>query len=289
MTTVKLDPGKMTTAGSRVTDEVGGSLTDTSAKLGHGMPFTLPSEVRAHVHAIQTRTAATVATRTKPLGADLKTRSAILQQADSMEFVVAGLAAILPPRSFIAGVMHGFEGGIHAIQRFAGGSVPRSIARGTPASTSTQNRVVPQHSGPPKGPTGGYPAASAKPTGEQYEWTWKGSAISERGYYYRNCTDWAAFRLEQMGAKTSMTRGLGNAIEWPGRAGNARTSNVPKVGSAAISSTLSGYGHVGVVEEVRPDGTIVVSEYNRNCAGEYSIQTGTPKALGYQKFVDMGI
>ena len=150
--------------------------------------------------------------------------------------------------------------------------------------------------------TGGYPdwnmPCSHSPyartgTCPNYDWgpTPGGAAsttYSSRGYGYRNCTDWAAWRLQQMGVPPTATRGLGNGKQWGNNAAarGVSVTSMPEPGDAAVR--LSGtYGHVAVVESVN-GGEITVSQYNNGAIGEYSTQTGTPASLGFQQFAHFG-
>ena len=103
-----------------------------------------------------------------------------------------------------------------------------------------------------------------------YTYTYLGST-SERqnitvvGYFYNlggpygrgQCTQWAWYKRQDMPSD------LGNANTWASRAA-ARGFTVNRTPSAgAIFQTSSGwYGHVGYVEAVNADGSIVVSEMN---------------------------
>ena len=147
---------------------------------------------------------------------------------------------------------------------------------------------------PPPAGDGGYPNAAAVDCSAKfgiYGWCVGGWWLSPRGYAYRNCTDWAAWRLQQMGASDAATRGLGNGGDWGSSAGVARTSMVPTVGRAAVrpSGPSDRYGHVAVVEAVHADGRITVSEYNAAGTGRYSTWTGRPADRGFTQFVSFGI
>ena len=141
--------------------------------------------------------------------------------------------------------------------------------------------------------TGGYPNwnTPCRHTGlstgycANYDW---GSGWSPRGYGYRNCTDWVAWRLQSLGIPDSKTRGLGNAKDWPANA-QARGIGVgvsPQVGDAAVRTSGS-YGHVAFVESVSGS-RITVSEYNNAGTGVYGVRSGTPSQLNFQKFVHFG-
>ena len=113
------------------------------------------------------------------------------------------------------------------------------------------------------------------------------SAISPRGYFYRNCTDWVAWRLQKLGISDSKTRGLHNGGQWAAYAPNngLKVSTAPQPGDAAVR--VGNPGHVAFVEAVHGS-SITISQYNADKTGTYSIQTGTPSALGFQQFVHFG-
>lgn len=99
---------------------------------------------------------------------------------------------------------------------------------------------------------------------------------SSRGYGYRNCTDWAAFRIPQLTGK-KVPMGLGSAITWNDKAPAGTVDTTPEPGDIA-QSEYGTFGHVGVVETVNRnnDGQIVsieVSEYNKSSNGTYSKST----------------
>lgn len=93
-------------------------------------------------------------------------------------------------------------------------------------------------------------------------WLKGGKAESPRKYYYRNCTDFVAWRTQQSAGRVVVPPGWGNARTWDDFARRAgRTiSSTPRVGD--IAQTDAGvYGHVAVVAEVRP-GQVRLEEYN---------------------------
>lgn len=112
------------------------------------------------------------------------------------------------------------------------------------------------------------------------------NVTSSYGYSYRNCTDYAAWRLHMLGVSSAQYKGLGNAKRWaspPSKKG-LRVDATPTAQSVAVRTTGT-YGHVAFVEAIHPDGTIRVSQYNKRGDGNYSEQTGTPTALGFTRFV----
>ncbi|MBQ6375778.1 LysM peptidoglycan-binding domain-containing protein [Candidatus Saccharibacteria bacterium] len=82
-------------------------------------------------------------------------------------------------------------------------------------------------------------------------------------YAAGQCTQWAWYKRQLLGDDLPST--LGNANTWAARAGAVGyvVSSVPVAG--AVFQTSSGwYGHVGYVEAVNGDGSIVVTEMNYN-------------------------
>lgn len=117
------------------------------------------------------------------------------------------------------------------------------------------------------------------------------SIYSARGYAYRNCTDYVAWKLEQLGVDSRLTRGLGHGGQWYDRAtskpGLARGSE-PRAGAAAVipaSTSDNQFGHVAYVESVNPDGTITVSEFNGAYDGNGRTRTGRASDMKFTQFV----
>jgi surface antigen len=110
---------------------------------------------------------------------------------------------------------------------------------------------------------------------------------SARGYTYRNCTDWVAWRLEQFGVPEALVRGLGNGGQWAANAagrGGLTVTSTPQRGDAAVQ--VGNPGHVAFVEAAFADGAIRVSEYNKSFDGTYDdTRIGTPAQLGFQAFI----
>lgn len=118
-----------------------------------------------------------------------------------------------------------------------------------------------------------------------YEWPYGGRTRnpSTGNYYYRNCTDYVAWRLINNGVSLAKVSGLGNAGVWDDNAPKKglSVSNTPLVGSAGVDER---YGHVVYVESVSGS-TITISEYNWGSTGSYGSRTGTASQLGLSKFV----
>ncbi len=133
--------------------------------------------------------------------------------------------------------------------------------------------------------TGGYPDAAAlcSNTGRRdgycrnYAWgyrqsngTWR--VFSDRGFAYRNCTDYVAWRLGLTWTDVS-AGGDGSARAWKSGWINRSRSwgTSPQTGAVAWwgTETGGGYGHVAVVVAVNQDGTARVAEYNADDLGNF--------------------
>lgn len=101
------------------------------------------------------------------------------------------------------------------------------------------------------------------------------------GYAYGYCTYWAALRRAQVGMP--IPSNLGNAVSWKTLAARAGfgVGNVPRQ-HAVIWFPQGGYGHVGFVESVNPDGSANISEMNR--AGWNRVSHGTIPASEVGKY-----
>lgn len=105
-----------------------------------------------------------------------------------------------------------------------------------------------------------------------YTYTYSGSSYARQnievlGYFYGlggpyvagQCTQWAWYKRQDLPSN------LGNANTWAVRAAAAGfpVSRTPSAG-AVFQTTAGWYGHVGYVEAVNADGSIVVTEMNYN-------------------------
>lgn len=104
------------------------------------------------------------------------------------------------------------------------------------------------------------------------------------GYQYRNCTDYAQWRLSGLGG--SVPPGLGNGGMWYDNSPVNKRSSTPQPGYAAVKP--GAVGHVAVVESVNSNGTITISEYNGSGTGEGRVRTGTASSMGFTQFVNFG-
>ena len=131
--------------------------------------------------------------------------------------------------------------------------------------------------------------------GDDYPWSSagtnsQGGGLSPLGYYYRECVDFVAWRLNRDAGTTSapwtktwatMTPGGGDGSAWAGAwaAKGWPTSTTPIVGSVATFS----YNHVAYVQSVPGDGTVVLEEYN--WMGSHAYHTRTVPISAVQLFL----
>ncbi|HYH75591.1 MAG TPA: CHAP domain-containing protein [Candidatus Saccharimonadales bacterium] len=110
------------------------------------------------------------------------------------------------------------------------------------------------------------------------------SMVDPWGYYVRQSTSYAAFKVYQAGGNP--LRYAGNPKQWPARAQAAGipVDATPRKGDVAVSMTGT-YGHAMYVEEILADGSILVSQYNRTWQGEYSEMTIAPSNFTNLQFI----
>lgn len=121
---------------------------------------------------------------------------------------------------------------------------------------------------------------------DNYDWrvdnsTWNWST---GGYAFRNCTDWASWRVRAAGGY--VPAGLGNAKTWDDRGPSYgfTVSSTPRAGSVAVSNN-GYYGHVMYVESVNSNGSIVISDYNRAGTGKYEVNTLSASVAANLRYV----
>lgn len=114
---------------------------------------------------------------------------------------------------------------------------------------------------------GGYPSVWANAPQD--------SIVDSWGMYNRECTSYAAFRVDQAYGNMPYWGGVGNAYQWSGnaRAAGIPTGSTPKPGSVGVLND-GGFGHVAWVDSVQSDGTITIDHYNINWSGQYARWTG---------------
>ena len=108
-----------------------------------------------------------------------------------------------------------------------------------------------------------------------YSWCKGGTWLSPRRFAYRNCTDFAAWRLGITWGSLAFPGGDGNARGWKQGAINSgyATGSAPVVGAVAWWGTEvgGGFGHVAIVLSVNGDGSANLEQYNYSGNGTYSI------------------
>ncbi len=131
-----------------------------------------------------------------------------------------------------------------------------------------------------RGGSGGYPWAGS----DQAWWScvsrtgnWQACGPEEldgQSYFTRQCTSYVAWKVKQVHGY--LPSNYGNAYSWPN---SATSRGIPtsygvgaKAGDAAVN-TAGSTGHVMYVEEVYPNGSIRVSQYNAEWTGTYSTAT----------------
>lgn len=130
---------------------------------------------------------------------------------------------------------------------------------------------------------GAYYTPAQQAAGDDYPW-WNetpddyGGGLSPLRYYFRECVDFVAWRLNRDAGVTSApwrwdwgNLASGSAWAWADewvRHGWA-TSNDPIVGSVAWFP----YNHVAYVQSVNGDGTVTIEEYNQNSDHSYHVRT----------------
>ncbi|WP_343924595.1 CHAP domain-containing protein [Rhodoglobus aureus] len=115
-----------------------------------------------------------------------------------------------------------------------------------------------------------YAASGAQALGDDYPWATAGYSLSPLNYYYRQCTDFVAWRLNRdvgsfsapyRWAWADLTPNGGNASQWKDAwdAHGWTVSATPVVGSVAW---FGWDNHVAYVKAVNADGSVLIEEYN---------------------------
>lgn len=143
---------------------------------------------------------------------------------------------------------------------------------------------------------GGYPwsnavcVATGQTTGKcpNYEWSLNGQTRNPNtgNYYYRNCTDYVAWRLISSGIALNKVTGLGGAGSWDNNAPakGLSVTGSPSIGAVGVDER---YGHVVYIENITSE-TLTISEYNWGSTGSYGTRTGTANQLGLSKYINFG-
>ena len=98
------------------------------------------------------------------------------------------------------------------------------------------------------------------------------SIVDSWGMYNRECVSWTAYRVAVSGRYMPYWGGRGNANEWDDNAiaAGIPVDRNPRVGDVGISNA-GYYGHSVYVEDVYDDGAILISQFNVNWQGTYSL------------------
>lgn len=131
--------------------------------------------------------------------------------------------------------------------------------------------------------SGSYAIYTVKAEGDDYPW-WDqvpddyGGGLSPLRYFYRECVDFVAWRLNRDAGVTSApwrwdwgSLGAGSAYSWADAwASNGwPTSSEPVVGAVAWFP----YNHVAYVQSINGDGSVNIEEYNQNSDHSYHRRT----------------
>lgn len=131
--------------------------------------------------------------------------------------------------------------------------------------------------------SGSYAIYTVKAEGDDYPW-WDqvpddyGGGLSPLRYYYRECVDFVAWRLNRDAGVTSApwkwdwgNLASGSAYAWADEwASNGwPTSSEPVIGAVAWFP----YNHVAYVQSINGDGTVNIEEYNQNSDHSYHRRT----------------
>ncbi|ANJ26403.1 CHAP domain-containing protein [Agromyces aureus] len=131
--------------------------------------------------------------------------------------------------------------------------------------------------------SGSYAIYTVKAEGDDYPW-WDqtpddfGGGLSPLRYYYRECVDFVAWRLNRDAGVTSApwkydwgNLASGSAYAWADEWASHGwpTSSEPVVGAVAWFP----YNHVAYVQSINGDGTVNIEEYNQNSDHSYHRRT----------------
>jgi surface antigen len=128
--------------------------------------------------------------------------------------------------------------------------------------------------------------SGVRAAGDDYPWPAAGDTLSPLNYYYRQCVDFVAWRLNRDAGSYSapfkyvwsnLTPGGGNASEWK-RAWESKgwvTSDTPVVGAVAWFNG----NHVAYVKEV-VGSNVIIEEYNGMAKRAYAMRTIPASSVG---------
>ena len=139
-----------------------------------------------------------------------------------------------------------------------------------------------------------YLASGARELGDDYPWPYElgeeqGGGLSVLNYYYRQCTDFVAWRLNRDAGSykapftwvwSNLTPTGGNASQWKyaWEQKGWPVSNTPTVGAVAWFGSSN---HVAYVKQVLDGGFVVIEEYNyvQSVYGQRTIPVSTVEAF----------
>lgn len=128
--------------------------------------------------------------------------------------------------------------------------------------------------------------ATATPRSASFSWGGGSVVFAGNRYAYGYCTYYAFNRRAELGRPIGSN--WGNATTWASLAAASgfRVDKTPAVG-AIIQNTggWGGYGHVGVVERVNPDGSILVSDMNYAGWNRISTRTVSASQVGIYSYI----
>jgi len=112
-----------------------------------------------------------------------------------------------------------------------------------------------------------------------------GAVYNSNGYDYGWCTWHAANRRREIGRP--IPSNLGNAISWYyiARNNGMPVGDAPAEGAVIWHARMGGLGHVGFVEKMNDDGSILVSDMNYPYWGRVSYRTIPASEFGSYKFI----
>ncbi len=161
-----------------------------------------------------------------------------------------------------------------AVSAAAATDVTASVRRDSYTATSAADLKTLYSNAIRKQNLSAYMQSGAKAQGDDYPWFAElsrnqGGGLSPLNYYYRECVDFVAWRLNRDAGSTSapfkwvwsnLTPSGGNASQWKSAWLNHgwATGTTPKVGSVAWFP----YNHVAYVSGILNDGSVAVEEYN---------------------------
>ncbi|WBU37869.1 CHAP domain-containing protein [Homoserinibacter sp. YIM 151385] len=136
-----------------------------------------------------------------------------------------------------------------------------------------------------------YAASGARAMGDDYPWpgeltSGQGGGLSPLRYYYRECVDFVAWRLNRDAGVTkapwkwdwsTLTPGGGNASAWASawQSKGWPTGKEPRVGAVAWFN----YNHVAYVSGITGDGQVMLEEYNWQQSHAYHQRVVSPSEV----------